>query len=257
MPRPAPATWAFVYLALGCAGYRATPGPAAATCPAEATCFDFEGDTPGQPPGAPWTAKGPVAIDEAHAHGGRRAVRVSPQGKDASAFFSLTAGFPRAGNQYWGRAMVYADSLPAGTRHFTLAQSTGTVAGKPEYGKTYYTVGAEGSQLITNYDTEGVKSDCWKFGGALATRKWVCLEWHFDGPGDEIALFVDGVEDRAAHVVSGKGDGCLANGTAQRWAAPTFAAMELGYEVYGKDVPHQLWFDDVALGANRVGCPRP
>jgi hypothetical protein len=102
-----------------------------------------------------------------------------------------------------------------------------------------------------------VKSDCWKFGRTLAARKWVCLEWHFDGPADEIGLYVDGVEDAAAHVVGGKGDGCIANGTGQRWVAPTFTGIDLGYEVYGQDVPHQLWFDDVALGPRRIGCPRP
>jgi hypothetical protein len=250
---------AFLALCLSCAGAPRKPAepPALPACPPGAACYDFERDVAGLPPAAPWTAKGPLVVDGVHTHGGKQAVHVSPAGKDASAFFSLREGFPRAGNAYWGRVMIWADSFPPGKRHFTLIQSTGTVPGKPEYGKTYYTVGAEGNQLITNYDTEGVKSDCWKFGAPLPTRKWICLEWRFDGARDEIGVWVDGVEDAAAHVRDGRGDGCIKHETADRyrWTAPTFVGVDVGYEVYGRDEGHDLWFDDLALGAQRIGCP--
>src|SRR5947209_3742694 len=91
----------------GCAGTprksAEAPAPPVRACAPAATCFDFESDRAGQPPAAPWSAKGPIVVDGGHAHGGTQAVHVSPAGKDASAFFSLAQGFPRAGNAYWGR----------------------------------------------------------------------------------------------------------------------------------------------------------
>jgi hypothetical protein len=234
-----------------------TDGMADADCPAGASCFDFEQDTAGSKPGAPWTVgtTGVIAVEAAKAFRGKQALHISaPTSKTEGAFITLAEGFPRPSNEYYGRLMMWAETIPTGSAHWTFVQSDGQVAGKNF--KAYYTYGAEGSKLIANYDSDPAKSDCWKFGGTVPTKKWACMEWHFRGTatGGELELWVDGQAD-GAHVVD-KGDGCLSNaGTGGVWLAPTFANARIGYEGYAGSGPIDLWYDDVAIGAARLGCP--
>lgn len=228
-----------------------------ADCPAGASCFDFEKDTAGGPPGAPWMVgtAGKIAVETTKPFRGKQALHITaPTSKTEGAFITLTEGFPRPNNEYYGRMMMWAETIPGGNAHWTFAQSDGQVPGKTF--TAFYTYGAEGSKIIANYDSDPAKSDCWKFGGTVPTKKWVCMEWHFKGTatGGELELWVDGKAD-GAHVVD-KGDGCLSNaGTGGVWLAPTFANARIGYEGYAGSGPIDLWYDDVAIGAARLGCP--
>jgi hypothetical protein len=223
----------------------------AATCGQGLVCFDFEADTPGAKPASPWTGQG--TIDGAKAAHGKNALHVAAGGDGAFATVKPPGFFPPAENEYYGRALFWVETLP--TSHWTFVRSKGPVAGKGYSAE--YTYGGTGKHFIANYDTQGVSSDCWKDAGNVPLGKWACLEWHFKGATNEMQLWVDGVEDAKAHVV-GKGDGCIANGTAGTWFAPTFNSLELGFAVYGASTAgFSVWFDDVALGKARVGCPAP
>jgi hypothetical protein len=234
-----------------------TGGAPAGDCPAGATCFDFEKDAAGAGPGAPWMvgATGKITVETGKAVSGKQAVHITaPTSRTEGAFLTLAEGFPKASNEYFGRAMMWAETIPGGSAHWTFVQSDGMVPGKTF--KAFYTYGAEGSKIIANYDSDPAKSDCWKFGGTVQTKKWVCIEWHFKGTatGGELELWVDGTAD-TAHVVN-KGDGCLSNaGTGGVWLAPTFANARIGYEGYAGNGPIDLWYDDIAIGDARVGCP--
>lgn len=220
-----------------------------AACGQGLVCFDFEGDTPGAKPAAPWTGQG--TIDGAKAAHGNRSLHVTAGGDGAFATVKSPGFFPPAEGEYYGRAMFWVDALP--TSHWTFVRSKGPVAGKGYTAE--YTYGGTGKHFIANYDTQGVSSDCWKDAGSVPLGKWACLEWHFKGATNELQLWVDGVEDAKAHVV-GKGDGCIADGTGQTWFAPTFNSLELGFAVYGASTAgFSVWYDDVALGKTRVGCP--
>jgi len=169
--------------------------PATAGCPTGASCFDFEKDTAGGPPGAPWMPgmAGKIAVETAKAWSGKQAVHITaPTSRTEGAFITLTEGFPKPSNEYFGRLMMWAETIPGGNAHWTFVQSDGQVAGKNF--KAFYTYGAEGSKIIANYDSDPAKSDCWKFGGTVPVKKWVCMEWHFKGTatGGELELWVDG-----------------------------------------------------------------
>jgi hypothetical protein len=228
--------------------------------------FDFERDQAGQPPGPPWvirndagkgvTDRGSIQVDASKAASGKQSVHVVvPPGKRSVLMRLKGAGFfPPPKNEYWGRMMWWAGSHPEGTAHWMFLRSQGPVPNASFTAE--YTLGSEGKRLITNYDSEGKKSDCWKFGGDVVTKKWICVEWHMKGASNEIQMWMDGVPDKS-HVV-GKGDGCIKNELEGVWQAPTFTTLELGYEIYGnKPGTHEFWFDDVAVSGKRIGCPKP
>src|SRR3954464_3938560 len=198
-------------------GAGSTPG----ACPAGASCFHLEKDAVGGKPGAPWTAgRGTITVETTHVFSGKQAVRVRATSSTEGAFITMTDGFPRPGNEYYGRAMMWAEAIPGGDIHWTFVQSG---FGKVD-GKSYtaiYNFGAEGSHIIANYDTQGIATDCWKFGGQVPLKKWVCVEWHFKGqPANQLDLWMDGVADKAS-VAAGKGDGCVSGGAGVVWQAPT------------------------------------
>jgi hypothetical protein len=222
-------------------------GPAGACAP-DVLCFDFEKDMAGAKPGAPWTGQG--TVDATRAVSGKNSLHVVSGGDNAFAMMKPASFFPPAGNEYYGRVMFWVDNVP--NSHWTFVRSKGPVPGQSYSAE--YTYGGSGKTLIANYDTQGVSSDCWKNGGSLAVGKWVCMEWHFKGATNELELWIDGVADRA-HVV-GKGDGCIAHGTNDVWVAPTFNALELGFATYPTATTFNVWFDDLALGKARVGCPK-
>jgi hypothetical protein len=234
---------------------------------APALSFDFEKDKPGQPPGAPWVIrndlgkgaveKARIEVDASKAASGKQSVHVTaPPGKRSVLMMLKGAGFfPPPANEYWGRMMYWVGSHPdpAGTAHWMILRSQGPVPNASFSAE--YTLGAEGKRLITNYDSEGKKSDCWKFGGDVVTGKWQCVEWHMKGATNEIEMWIDGVPDRSK--VVNKGEGCIKHELDDVWVAPSFTTLEIGYEIYGsKPGTHDFWFDDVAVATKRLGCPK-
>ena len=92
---------------------------------------------------------------------------------------------------------------------------------------------------------------------AFPSQKWVCVEWQFDGPKDELHLWFDGALLTDVDVV-GMGNRCVNNADLGKpWAAPTFSFLSLGWQQWyqGSNGPLELWMDDVAVGTARVGCP--
>jgi hypothetical protein len=222
----------------------ATP---AVACRGEVLCFDFENDTAGASPGAPWTGQG--TIDTSKAVSGKNSLHVMAGSDNAFALMKPPSIFPPPANEYYGRVRFWVDALPSG--HWTFVRSKGQVPGKTYSAE--YTYGGTGKNFIANYDTGGVSSDCWKDAGAVPLGEWACMEWHFKGATNELQLWINGTEDAAAHVI-GTGDGCIANGTGGVWYAPTFGSLELGFAVYGGGTNFSVWYDDLALGKVRVGC---
>jgi hypothetical protein len=225
---------------------------AVTACGSGSTCFDFEGGTAGQGPGAPWSGRG--AIDSTRPFSGKSSLRVSAG--DDSAFATVAAPFfPVAGNEYFGRVMTWTAEVPSG--RWTFIKSRGRSVEKGFQAE--YTYGGAGKKIVANYDTPGGPStDCSKNGGEFPVGKWVCMEWHFKGASNELELWIDGVAD-GARVVGGQGDSCVGNGTGKIWYAPNFNDLQLGYAIYsGGSGSRSVWFDDLALSpSGRIGCPTP
>ena len=73
-------------------------------------------------------------------------------------------------------------------------------------------------------------------GVKLLKDTWYCLEFYFDGPGQETRILVDGTEVPALHTTD--------------WGTYDYKIFKLGYEKYGGQ-NKTLWYDDLALATEQ------
>jgi hypothetical protein len=94
----------------------------------------------------------------------------------------------------------------------------------------------------------------------ITPGKWVCFEWMVDRTKPELHVWLDGVPQTQVDV-SGGGGTC-AYGTAPTWQGPDHSTeLDLGWEVWGNDTTSlgvwEAWFDEFAIGTEKLGCPTP
>jgi hypothetical protein len=230
-------------------------------CATAIFCDDFEAYTAGGAPKGQWkvtTNNGTISVDGTHAHSGKNAVHALTTGAQSyeSAYIGLVGApvFPVAGNNFFGRMMMYATQAPADVVHWTIIQGEGPV---PAHNVTNAVVrygGQYNLRFMANYDSSPPKSDCWHHSTTtIPLNKWSCVEWQFDGSTSTQRFWLDG-QPVADLTVVGKGDGCIAHDLMDNWYAPNYNALRLGWEHYQLG-PGEVWIDDVAVAAQRVGCP--
>jgi hypothetical protein len=231
-------------------------------CSQALLCEDFESHPAGMAPGAPWivsTSQATLDVDTTMAYSGANAVRITTEDGDGTyrrAYMSIEGApvFPTAENVVWGRMMYHLVEWPAGPVHWTNIQGEGDVPDM-DFRGLYRYGGMNDGELLANYETQGVSTDCWRGSDTVMPQgQWTCLEWHFDGNTDTMELYIDGVIIDDVTVV-GMGDGCIAHDTGDNWYAPIFDTMRLGWEHYQATSAREMWIDDVALDDVRIGCP--
>ena len=171
--------------------------------------------------------------------------------------------FPVPNNSFYGRAFVYlAGSAPQ--EHFTLFNASGTFAKAPS--PTYVRYGGQFGILEASYvGNDQVQhagapvNGGWEDATAMPTQRWVCMEWQYKGDTNEMHFWLDGVEVPRLAVIGQSNECC----TGQVWNAPPYDRVALGWEVYASPDPsrssiesYDLWLDEVALDAQRIGCVR-
>ncbi|WP_433501360.1 hypothetical protein ACQP1K_14175 [Sphaerimonospora sp. CA-214678] len=86
----------------------------------------------------------------------------------------------------------------------------------------------------------------------LPTGRWVCLRFQIDTTQQSMRTYLDGQEIAGLRV-----DGVPTQDIDSQWlrrtTAPRPTTFRLGWESYAGD-QDTLWYDDVALGANPIGC---
>lgn len=241
-------------------------------------CDDFEATTLGATPGAPWKAierGGTVTVDSAQAYSGTHAAKCETTTWDGTsssyrqALLQIKeADAPITNNGFYGRMMVwYSKLLPSdstsGNFHWSIVRSDGTVTTETYNDEPFtavYTYGGQYGHLLGNYNSgNGPASDCWQHATdtVIPAQVWTCVEWQFDGPTDSMRFWVNGEAIDAATVVE-KGQGCLKHDLQDRWVAPEFATISVGWENYqGLADGNLFYIDDVALGPQKLGCPTP
>ena len=240
-------------------------------CAGSFFCDDFEAYAAGAAPGKPWAVTesgGKVAVDGAHVHSGKNAVKLAANaaGGYRSVMLNLAnASFlPPTPNHLFGRMRFWLDSSPTTDVHWTFIDALGKTPGGYHALYRYggQTPAAAGNTLMANYDTPdsydsppvGPGSDCWLHSATVVpVARWACAEWEFDGPNDTMRFWLDG-QPIADLTMSGTGQGCVNQPDTFRWTAPTFERVDLGWESYQADDARTLWIDDVALGKARLGC---
>lgn len=232
-----------------------TTAPPPAGCADAPVCDDFEQQTGGAPAGR-WTVgaancqgTGTVTVDTAVAHSGTRSVRVAGGGGYCNhAFFGTSV--PGSGVLY-GRFWVrHTTPLPAG--HVTFLALRDTADGGRDL-----RAGGQNRALQWNRESDDATLPAQSPAGVaqsvpLATGTWSCFEFAIDGAAGQLRTWLGGTEVPGLVV-----DGVPTPDVDQQWLArawhPAVTDLRLGWESYGSDAD-TLWFDDVALGAARIGC---
>jgi hypothetical protein len=195
---------------------------------------------------------GTIAVDS-EAHGGAQSVKVSGKGGYCNhVFFANTSAFARPGatevvyGRFWLRV-----SAPLGAGHTTfLAMKDDADGGKD------LRMGGQNMVLMFNRESDDATLPAMSPAGtamsaSLAASTWTCIELMLDGQG-QLTTWVDGIEIAGLEV-----DGTPTPDVDEQWLgkpwAPSLSDFKLGWESYaGQDL--DLWFDDVAVGAVRIGC---
>ncbi|SEK85125.1 hypothetical protein SAMN04487910_1293 [Aquimarina amphilecti] len=216
---------------------------------------NFETYLIGETPGDPWkkTGNGIVVIDNARSFSGTKSVHfITGEGYKNRAFLGIDHVFPLKDNAYYGSLKMYVQNASPDGIHWTMIQSSGKVKGE-DYSSEIRYGGQHNKQLMANYETQGVKSDCWKHSNIkIPEDKWFVLQWYFNGNQDKMQLWLDG-ESIASLTVVGSGEGCVENGTNGQWKFPVIENVLLGWVDYqiGGGTPN-IWIDDVIISLDEI-----
>ena len=246
-----------------------TLGAAAAGVPADAAgpahhgacvrtllfCEDFERLPPGGPSTLNWgvdTRNGTLTVERAGRHNQVLHVHTVDNGRA----FLRVDDFAAPGNRFYGRMRLRVDAFPTAPdwAHFTLVEATG--AGSPEvvrpiggqYAPTvpgvFWGVGADGGPTgdWTN----------WRESAPAVEDRWQCFEWTLDPTDNRVAVWIDGTanpELTASTTEHGGND--------VPFVLPAVDTVKIGWQLYqAGTTPGQfdVWIDDIALSARRLGC---
>lgn len=235
-------------------------GSGGAGCADLPLCDDFERATAGSPPAAPtWSIVTPncsgtstAVIDDTQSHSGTKSVKVTGTGGYCNhIFFGATSPVAATGTHVFGRMYVrFASAL--GEAHVTFMAMRDSIENKD------LRMGGQKSILMWNRESDDATLPELSPAGialsvAPAVNTWKCVEFEVDGAAGTIATWVDG-----ALVTGLVEDGMSTPDVDAAWLRkagwkPTLSDVKFGWESYG-DAAMTLWFDDIAVGARRVGC---
>jgi hypothetical protein len=234
---------------------------------------DFESRRAGELPGAPWSeatfkSGAVINVDAAHAFSGKQALHIhTPRGaKYRRGYLAIHLKNPVPGAQHamYGRARVYLDAAPialsgAPPVHWTLLQGEGRSA--DDRYNSIYRLGVEGGDglgLMANFETTPpVTTDCKvNSARALPVRRWTCVEWRLAAASNEMQFWLDGHKVVRVAGRAKAANACRGDDLHGEWRAPPkFDSFYIGFERYADSANDQdLWIDDVALSARRIGC---
>lgn len=176
-----------------------------------------------------------ITLDTTVFHGGKRALKV------VGSSFSQMLGVA-VPSKFWGRVYMRSDTDIQMGHNTYVAAGTGT--GDPNDG-TYIRIGEHQCQLELNRNTDdkellsnGGMYMC-EGGVKLLKDTWYCLEFLYDGPGQQTRVFVDNTEVTALHTTD--------------WGMYDYKLFKLGFEKY-HGAEKTLWYDDLAIAAEQLHC---
>jgi hypothetical protein len=232
-------------------------GAAPVPCAADAFCDSFDSGGTALDP-ARWSVVSPncsgdgvAELDSAISHSGSSSLRVRASGGYCNHVFATpSSAFPDV-NPLYGRLYVrFERALTAA--HVTFAALRDAGEGKD------LRMGGQSEILMWNRESDDATlPELSPAGIALsvkpAVNEWLCIEFMFDREQRRLATWVDGAVVPGLQV-----EGEPTPDVDSQWLrkadwTPRPADLKLGWESYGSDA-NTLWFDDVALGAQRFGC---
>jgi hypothetical protein len=195
---------------------------------------------------------GTLTVDDTQAHGGHHSVRVDGGGGYCDhVFFSNASAIAQASPQVYARFFIRL-SAPLGNGHVTFLAMKDQADGGNDL-----RMGGQDAVLIYNRQSDDATLPTLSPTGvaasvAVATSTWTCIELHVDEAAGTIETWVDGA--RVAGLVE---NGTPVADISTQWLSrtwkPSLVDFRLGWESYAGQTM-TLWFDDVAIGNQRVGC---
>ncbi|HET9517662.1 MAG TPA: hypothetical protein VFO77_08065 [Actinoplanes sp.] len=228
-------------------------------CAAAVLCDGFEDLAAGAPAGS-WTTvfpdcsgAGSAVVDPGVARTGGRSLRIDgATGYCNHVFVTPTVDLAGIGPAWYGRFHVrHTTALPA--EHVTFLALRDTADGGKDL-----RMGGQNAALQWNRQSDDATLPEQSPSGValsvpLATDTWTCVEFAVDGTAGTLTTWIDGAEVAGLHT-----DGVPTHDVDGQWLRradwrPALTDFRLGWESYGSGAD-TLWFDDVALGAARLGC---
>ncbi|ACY14249.1 hypothetical protein [Haliangium ochraceum] len=222
-------------------------------------CDDFEAATAGGEPPAPWVVGAPncsnggsVSVDDEVAHSGSRSVRVSAGGSYCDhIFLAAEAPFAALGELVYGRFFVRLDEA-LGEGHTTFMTM------RDDSEERDLRMGGQTQILMWNRESDDATLPALSPTGraasvALSAQTWYCVEFAVDGAAGTIETWVDGARIEGL-IVDGEPTADIDEPWLRKtgWA-PQLSDFKLGWESYAGQA-NTLWFDDVALSNQPIGC---
>lgn len=213
---------------------------------------DFENHVLNEEPAPPWkkSGAGEIIVDTSKSYSGKQSLHlISGEGYKNRAFLGIydKSIFPLINNAYYASMYVWVEEISPNGIHWTMLQSSGKVAGQSYSSEIRYG-GQHHKQLMANYDTDDVTTDCWKHSSiALPERQWVKVGWFFDGNNNLMKLWLN---DKPLDeiTVRDRGNGCVGNDLEGRWKFPIFENVVIGWVDYQTNGGvRELWIDDFEL----------
>lgn len=227
-------------------------------------CDDFESYAVGETPDEDWYEYNDqygnpfISTSEERSFSGTRSVHFRVAGSGGRAFLNTDAPFPVPGNVFYGRMMIFMENIP-GSAHWDIISAYGG----DSVCEGNYRWGGQNGHTLANYHP----GDCYQHYNSLVPDegKWLCYEWKFDGPANEMQVWIDDLEmsDSNHATLSGFGQGCANAGNCpsnphpgEEWVAPEWSHLSLGWAHYqSEDQVPNIWIDDVVIDDARIGCP--
>ncbi len=217
----------------GAAGGATTGGG----CGAAAFCDDFERTMLG----TDWmieNAASMIAIDTAQHHSGMSSVHIQYGTGLVNAFLNSAKGYPFPNDSFWGRVWLYAKTT-AETNHHVYIDLQNSAQKNVSPNPSVRILNTQKMSFIAT-NTLGDKNGTSAV--PMPQDKWSCFEWHIAAMGGKgtVELYLDGT------VVPGT--------TQMNVSIPNVDRTRLGLQRFATGAAAELWYDDYAVGAARIGC---
>jgi hypothetical protein len=224
-------------------------------------CDDFENQTGSNPWGA-WQVSypnchgtGTVTLDQTVAYNGKSSMRVDGHnGYCNHAFIGLQNAFKGLGTDLHVRFFVrHTTALPSGHVAFVAMQDTND-------GGKDLRMGGQSKALQWNRESDDVTLPVQSPAGValsvpLPTNQWECIEFEVNETQQTMSTWLNGTKVQGLYLDNTPTPDVDAQWLNSRpnWH-PALADLRLGWESYGAGGDDRLWFDDVAIGSQRLGC---
>jgi hypothetical protein len=233
--------------------------PPVGGCGSAVLCDGFEGQSAGAPGGA-WSTtypncqgSGTASVDTTVAHTGTHSLRVNgAAGYCNHVFVGATGSLSGVGPVWYARFYVrHTTALPASHVTFVAMRDANDGGNDLRMG------GQNGALQWNRQSDDATLPEQSPAGVALSVplpvNQWSCVEFMVNGSAGTMQTWLNGTEVAGLHE-----DGTPTQNIDSQWLnranwRPSLTDFRLGWESYG-DGADTLWFDDVALGASRVGC---